>query len=316
MKRFLSLRFLTVCLTVLGLGTRPLAAQDEEQELLNQLTPVKSKVVGTFNAPYVVNTPTNEAAGKNEFIVNFSHRFGEINNSAPEENLAGLYEARDIRLALDYGITNRLSIGIAGNKIGARYEVNGRYKVMEQRVGGFPFSITAMANAVYSAQRNGPVPVAGIQVERYPNATSRLSYLYAAVLACKVTKHFSLSLVPTYLHRNYVVGLNEETEIFALGIGSRLQVSRTMAFTSDIYLNSKKYRSSAYFLPIGLGWEVVAGGHVFQILLTNAAVLPNEFLVNSSSDWAAGKMSMGFNLIRSIGVGKKRGGNAPTTPKE
>jgi hypothetical protein len=311
---------------LLALAPALLAAQDDE-DLLANVQAEKPKVVGTFSAPYVVNSPSNETVGHKEFQINFAHRFGAIAGptSTGYESMWGLYQVRDIRLALDYGITDRLSIGTASNLIATRYDGSIKFKLLQQRKGGMPLSVTLFANAAIATQRNttvlsnptAPPSVLPDEVQLYPNLASRVSYLYQIILARKFGKRFSLSVVPTYLHRNYYTVTADNNGIFAVAVGTRFSLNRTFALTADYYQNFSSLRQDRiggfqYYPPIGAGFEIIAGGHVFQILLTNTAVLPNEFLVNSPSDWGRGQMAMGFNLIRSIGAGRKK----PPPPQE
>lgn len=299
-------------------------AQEEDVDLLADLKAEKPKVVGTYNAHYLVNSPTNETAGRHEFLVNFAHRFGAIAGptSAGYESMWGLYQVYDIRMALDFGLTDRLMIGTAANKIGTRYDGSIRYKLLFQRAKGFPVSVTLFLNAAISTQKESPVsvyyPNTGTVsvVSQFPNTTSRMSFLYQVILARKFSKRFSMSLVPTLLHRNYIYRTDDNNDIFALAVGSRFQVTKAFALTADYYQNFNGLRLNKtngfnYLPPIGAGFEIIAGGHVFQILMSNTAVLPNEFFVNSPNDWGQGQMSFGFNLIRSIGLHKKK---IPATP--
>src|SRR5450432_1230844 len=63
---------------------------------------------GTFNGTTIVNLQSVEQPGKNVLQFMIMHRFGKLNDGA--YNFFGLDNAT-LRLGLDYGITERLSIG-------------------------------------------------------------------------------------------------------------------------------------------------------------------------------------------------------------
>ena len=48
-----------------------------------------------------------------------------------------------------------------------------------------------------------------------------------------------------------------------------------------------------------IGFDLETGGHVFQMLFTNAQAI-NEagFLGQTSGDWSKGEIAFGFNLYR------------------
>src|SRR5882724_6265965 len=63
----------------------------------------------TFKSTRVINSQSVETIAKGNLDFRISHRFGKINSGA--YNFYGLDEAT-IRLALEYGITNRLTVGL------------------------------------------------------------------------------------------------------------------------------------------------------------------------------------------------------------
>ena len=91
-------------------------------------------------------------AGSLEFI--FQHRFGAISGGAYE--LFGLDQA-DVRLGLDYGITDNLSVSISRNSVDKTMDGYFKYKALRQSSGAknFPVTITALAGMAYKivAQR-------------------------------------------------------------------------------------------------------------------------------------------------------------------
>lgn len=73
-------------------------------------TPVKA----TFKAIHVINTQTIESPAKGDLNFIIMHRFGKLNDGS--YNFFGLDDA-SIRLGLDYGISDRLGVGIGRSSL-------------------------------------------------------------------------------------------------------------------------------------------------------------------------------------------------------
>jgi len=78
-------------------------------------------VTATFKDTRIVNVQSNEtpAEGVLHFVI--AHRFGTLNSGAYE--LWGLDNAQ-MRMAFDYGITDRLAVGVARNTYQKTYEAS------------------------------------------------------------------------------------------------------------------------------------------------------------------------------------------------
>src|SRR5688572_3654577 len=87
-------------------------AQDDLLDELNKTKQEKDYTIATFKGTRLINAHTIETkqAGTLEFI--FAHRFGPLDGGLYE--MFGLDEAF-VRLGLDYGITDNLSVSIGRN---------------------------------------------------------------------------------------------------------------------------------------------------------------------------------------------------------
>ncbi|MBA4058320.1 MAG: hypothetical protein C0490_26620, partial [Marivirga sp.] len=182
----------------------------------------------TFKGTRLGNGHTIEtkSAGSLEFI--FGHRFGAINGGAYE--MFGLDEAW-VRLGLDYGITDRLSVSIGRNSTDKTMDGYLKYKALRQKSGekNFPLSVTALGGLAYklSPENNSDVSPDFENVDR-------LSYTGQLLIARKFTTRFSFQLMPTLIHKN-IVETYEENNQFALGLGGRIKLTKSLALTSEYY---------------------------------------------------------------------------------
>lgn len=260
----------------------------------------------TFKGTRIGNGHTIEtkSAGSLEFI--FGHRFGAVNGGAYE--MFGLDQAY-VRLGLDYGITDRLSVSIGRNSTDKTMDGYLKYKVLRQQSGAknFPVSITALGGLAYklSPKKNSDVSADFENVDR-------LSYTGQLLMARKFSPIFSLQLMPTIIHKN-IVESYEENNQFALGLGGRIKLTKSLAITSEYYYNFSAPDSDLLttdqkqYDAFALGIDIETGGHVFQLLLTNAIGLTERaFITETRDDFFSGDIHLGFNVTRTFQLKKNK----------
>ena len=100
-------------LVLLALLSTNISAQDSSLlKMLDDSMTVNAapdRIIATFKATQIINTPTVESPGKQVLQFMIMHRFGKLNEGAYA--LFGLDNAT-IRFGLDYGITDRLTVGV------------------------------------------------------------------------------------------------------------------------------------------------------------------------------------------------------------
>lgn len=255
----------------------------------------------TFKGTRLANGHTIETknAGSLEFI--FAHRFGAINGGWYE--MYGLDEAL-VRLGLDYGITDRLSVSIGRNSFDKTMDGYLKFRALRQSTGArtLPFSVTLLAGGAYkfSPKNNSDVS------DDFENI-DRLSYTGQALIARKFSTNVSLQLMPSYVHKNAVVESEEENDQFALGFGGRIKLTKSVAITTEYYYNFSMKEDSPYFNPLAFGIDIETGGHVFQLIITNAVGLTERaFITETRDDFWDGDIHLGFNVTRTFQLKKPK----------
>ncbi len=272
--------------------------QNELDSLLQSMTetPKNNKVFATFKTTRIVNGHSIETVKAKSLDFRVTHHFGNVlGSTGGAHTIYGLDQASDIRIAFEYGISNKLTVGFGRSKINELLDLYGKYRLLEQtESNSMPLAITLILNTGFSPAKNTK--------NSYDNFANRFSYLYQALIARKFSKSFSLQLAPTFLHRNYVFNRLDENDQFALGLGLRLKLTKRFALLTDYFYTFSKYRKnnpSLYSLPLGLGVEIETGGHVFHIFFTNnAAITENNFIPYTTSFWEKGEFKFGFTISR------------------
>lgn len=257
----------------------------------------KELVTATFKSSRIVNGQSTELVKPKHLEFRISHRFGSIRG--------GLYEFFGLdnavtRLALEYGINDRMMIGLGRSSY--LKTVDGFYKVklLRQKEHGMPITAAFFTSATISTLKNNT-----------PNYRfdSRLNYTFQLLLASKISESISLQLSPTLVHRNLVPSKTYPNDLFAIGIGGRAKISRRVSINIEYYYRvlSKEYRAiDPYHNSLSVGFDIDTGGHIFSLHFTNSRPQQEPgFIGETSQDWLKGDFSFGFNITRQFYLGKK-----------
>ncbi|WP_298736320.1 DUF5777 family beta-barrel protein [uncultured Chitinophaga sp.] len=291
-------------------------AQDDLSTMFKDSTG-HQPVIGTFKSTRIIMGHSNETLKKHELDFRVAHRFGDAGGSFGGGKTAfGLDNSTDIRIAFEYGITDDLMIGISRAKgsgdLTQIFEGLAKYRILKQTTDDhIPVSLTVFGNVTVSTMSSNDDATSPSHFDEF---TDRMTYVGQAILARKFGERLSLTLSPTYVHRNRV-GYMDQNNMFALGGSGRVKLSKRLAFIAEYYYpfrsqSSKDYYKSQgveFFNPLGAGLEIETGGHVFSVNFTNStAILENQFIPETRSSWLQGQFRWGFNISRRFSLfGKK-----------
>jgi hypothetical protein len=295
--------WLVLCLTAF----RPLRAQDS---LLNSLTKEMNAekktgyVTGTFKALYIVNMKTIEAPAAGALNFEIQHRFGTINSGA--YNLWGL-DFATFRLSLDYGISDRVSIGIGRSTTQKTFDGYVKYKLLRQTDNGsMPVSVSLLGTSTYFTEHFSDSVEQALITGKY-----RFDYTAQVLIARKFNEKLSLQLVPTFIHYNLVDSPADHNNVFALCLGGRMKISKRMAITAEYnYLFPNQlltYPAGPNQPPransLSFGWDIETGGHVFQLVFTNSqSMVEPQYIGQTQGTWGKGYIYFGFNISRNFNL--------------
>jgi hypothetical protein len=138
--------------------------------------------------------------------------------------------------------------------------------------------------------------------ERDNHFYQRLSYAHQIIIGRKFSPGFSLQLTPSYLHQNLVETATDPNDLFAIGAGTSLKLSKRISVNAEyfyLFKPSNETLSTALYHPFSLGVDIETGGHVFQIIMTNSVGMrENAFLGHTTGRWQDGDIHLGFNVSR------------------
>lgn len=271
------------------------------QDLLSGMedsTPKKEVVTAAFKSTRVIMTHSMEMLKPGVLDFRILHRFGNINQGIKE--FFGMDDAT-IRLGLDYGLSNNLTIGLGRGSY--RKEVDGflKFRAVPQATGpgGSPVSVLLVGGAMVQT-----APWSGHKDDE--SVTNRMAYYTQLILGRKFSDAFTLQLTPTWVHRNLVAAVDDNNTL-ALGTGARFRLSRRVSLNVDHYVVFNTEKSFDTYFPLSVGFDIETGGHVFQLHFTNAIGMNERaFLTETTNRWGNGDIQFGFNISRTFQLKKKR----------
>lgn len=274
-----------------------LSLQASAQDLLDVLeleTPkTKNIVTSTFKGTRIINGHSIENRKDKELEFIISHRFGAINLGFDE--LFGLDQS-NIRFALEYGLNDNLTAGFGRSSFEKTYDVFLKYSLLKQKRGekSFPFAVSLFGS------------VAAKTLKDYDPADKRtfkesLFYVGQVLIARKVSPSFSFQITPTYVHRNSVKLAADPHDIFAVGLGTRIKLSKRVSFNSEYFYALDHLSSLKTTNSMAFGVDIETGGHVFQLILSNAiTMIEKSFITETTGNFFKGDIHLGFNISRTF----------------
>ncbi len=296
-----------------------LKAQDDLSTLFKDDKKSNDPISATFKTSRLNMGHSVEVVGKHQLDVRISHVFGTIHNSAVNTSsndihqFYGLESISNVRIAFEYGVTDRLTAGLGRSKgFGADKELYDgflKYKLLRQKIdNSIPVTVTLVGTTQISGMAASTDPTSETS---FNNFSQRLSYSSQVLIARKFSEKLSLQLMPTYIHRNYTVAANattglpaDENDLFAIGVGGRFKFSKRSAIIIDWFMpfskfSTEEHKKDLYYNPLGIGYEIETGGHVFHLSFVNTGGFSEQdFICNSPFSWSKWSFCLGFNISR------------------
>lgn len=282
MKIFLAL-FLLAC---------PALAQDDLLSILDTQETDES-VYAAFKTTRIVNGQSVKMnpGGVLNFII--GHRFGKINDGA--YHFFGLDEST-IRLGLEYGITDRIGIGVGRSSFQKTYDGAVKIKALRQNA-QMPVSVVVYSGVALNTLR----AIGGSFYD------SRSSFFNQLLIARKFSGSFSLQLTPTLILRDLVETAPDRNNIFALGVGGRMKLTNRISINGEYFHAFPGYDNPSFYNSVAIGFDIETGGHTFQLHFTNSqGMVENYFVAETTGDLSNGDIYFGFNINRVFQIVKNK----------
>jgi hypothetical protein len=254
---------------------------------------------GIFHTTRLINGHSIENIDKGILDLKIAHRFGKISDGI--YSLFGLDNA-SMRIGLDYGLTDKLMIGIGRSTFQKQLDGFIKYKLLAQNEKDaiMPISVSYASSVMVNTLKWG-------NPDRKNYFTSRLYYAHQLLIARKFSKHTSFQLMPTIVHYNLVQSSEDPNDLFSIGIGARQRITRRISINTEYYYQLPGSQFINARNSLSLGFDIETGGHVFQLHITNSQGMTERTFINETyGGWDQGDLLFGFNISRVFSLKKKR----------
>ena len=265
-------------------------AQDDLMKELDGDNAKKEVVSAAFKGVQIAQMQSTKLPAKKEWYFVVSHRFGDLNNGI--NNFFGL-DGAQTEIGGIYGITDWLSIQASRNSNNEKtYEMGVKYRFASQQVDGFPFTIVGYNTANIDSYKI---------TQFFPKAkfNHRMAFASQLLISRKFNERFSAQLAPTFVHRNLYDGLRDQENVYLVGAGARLKLSKRISLTADYSarVSLPDEFNSPYRNPFTVGMDIDTGGHIFQLVFSNTQNMDDVNYYTHAGETKKG-IYFGFNLYR------------------
>lgn len=262
------------------------------QDLLENLEEESTDyTTATFKTTRIINghSVENVAGGVLDFRI--SHRFGAIDQGLYD--LFGL-DAATMRLGFEYGLTDRLMVGMGRSTYEKSYDGFLKYKILRQSKGKVNMPVTM---SYFTSTSINTLKWADPNRKNY--FTSRLSYVHQLIVGRKLNGTTSVQITPSFVHRNLIKNNTVKNDVFAIGFGGRQKLNSRISLNAEYFYVLPNQISPEFKNSLSVGFDIETGGHVFQLQFTNSTPqIEKGFIAETTGDWLKKGIHFGFNLSR------------------
>lgn len=248
----------------------------------------------TFLAPRNINIQTVEGLARGELHLSILHNFGEVSTGI--DNFWGLDSGANVRISLEFGLSDHFSIGIGRTRVNKFVDLTGRIALLKQtKSRSIPVSVSL-------------IPSIGINTTKYlfleENYTlqDRIAYAVSLPVAHKFNEKLSLQISPMFA---YFSRTGPELNIadpdnnlwYTAALAGRFLITNHTALTMQYLPPLSDAEGLTYNFAIGI--DIDTGGHVFQLFFSTSPALNDHYLIASpNGSFPEREFRLGFNVNR------------------
>lgn len=248
--------------------------------------------VRIFETSILIDNQTVATPFKGMLEFEIHHRFGTVNNGI--DDLFGLWAPANIRLGLNYAITDRLMIAAGTAKNYKAQDLAVKYAILRQTsTGSVPVSLSFYGNMGLNLLNQNTFGPAHDWREIH-----RLSYFSQILLARQFGGKFSLQLAPTFIWFNAVeVGYKNANYGISAGARYNFAGSHSIIAEYDQLFNKQENEEFNAEPQLALGWEIGTATHAFQLFVANYKDILGQYnFVYNQNSISDGNFLIGLNV--------------------
>ena len=199
-----------------------------------------------------------------------------------------------MRLGFEYGLTDRLMVGVGRSTYEKSYDGFLKYKILRQSKGKVNMPVTM---SYFASTSINTLKWADPNRKNY--FTSRLSYVHQLIVGRKLNGTTSVQITPSFVHRNLIKNNTVKNDVFVIGFGGRQKLNSRISLNAEYFYVLPNQISPEFKNSLSVGFDIETGGHVFQLQFTNSTPqIEKGFIAETTGDWLKKGIHFGFNLSR------------------
>jgi hypothetical protein len=255
----------------------------------------KTPVTYTFGTGILIDNQTVETPYKGGLVLQIHHRFSLIENY---HNLFGIYGSANTRMGLNYGITDKLMVGLGTTKDYKLQDLQWKYLILQQTEdNSMPVSLSYYGNITADLRKDDAFGPGDRFKEMH-----RLSYFTQLIVAHKINNRFSVQVAPSLAYFNAVPRYSDTTGYKNLNLGISAGAKMNIVGDHNLILEydqllTKQELDEQPKPNLAFGWERSTATHTFQLFVANySQVINQRNLVFNTNDFTKGDFLFGFNV--------------------
>lgn len=255
---------------------------------LQRVRTVTDEPVEIFPAMLSVGLSTTTGPEARNLITTVTHAFGLVEGGI--DHFFGLDDGANTRIGLDYGISDRLSLGLSRMTFFKVVDLRGKWILLRQMTSGNPPMDLAVKGSVSVSTLSGTG-------QRFQE---RLVWFSSLIAAHRIGP-LSLQISPMAAWFNDVAP-GEEKGFFAAGVAGNYRLSDRFSLGLE-YIPLLSEPNPGGRNPLALHFDIETGGHVFQLFLASSQ-WHNEpwILAQNRNRFLEGDFRFGFSIHRVFGL--------------
>lgn len=286
---------------ILALVSSSLSAQNLLDKLEKEFPENTNYAIGTFKTTRIAIGQSIETRRKGQLEISVFSRFWDSPNSNKESFLA---DKSTHRFALEYGLTDRLTLGAGYTSFDGIYDSFLKYQLVKQQSGktNIPISITLFQSYAYRSMQLG-------NVTPFVSGSDKSAYTTQVLIAKKFNSKFSAQITPTFVHRAKSILSEDPNSQFAIGFGARHKISKHASIVSEYYYVTNPLESVKTYdaFAVGINWEL---SHLMlQFHITNARNFAEDTFImqtKNNFNFHDPNFHFGFNATFVLHTKKKK----------
>jgi hypothetical protein len=254
----------------------------------------KQPVDELFWSHSIIVLPSTTQLNSGDLDLTIHHTFGPVSSGISD--LFGLDLAANIRFGLDYGLSDRIMVGIGRSRFNKTVDFRGKARFL-QRDG---WQVAGYYNAAIETTEDGREFV------------DRLSYHGSVLIGKRVSDELVIQLAPGY--SRFVFAPDQEVfgeglqrsrnNHYSLGTAIRYEMRESVSLVGELITRFGDVSEGTYNVA-SIGVDLETGGHVFQMFFSSSQwITPQHAAAWSRTPMSDGDFGWGFNVHRVFGIGR------------